>query len=429
MRLDAEAEITQDLRPQPVAQADVFEPDHVPLRRTARGAPSIRPPIPSLYSSAAKVESGSRSQSSGLFSAGPQRREPRRPAAAADAPEMAHGFRSFNEQPASVPASPLGRESPMLITCTNCGTSYQVSSASLGPTGRQVRCARCQNMWFAANTEAMADVAEAHRADLAWIAETPPGAGPPSEAATEAGTEGFSWPAEPPNGGADSAADPAQAQAQDPSQADAQDRPQDPSWPSGDALPPPVVSDAPPLAPTEPTPSVSLPPPEDIESVAARRANRQAAKRRRWQRSVATAAILTLLTINLALLGWRDQVVRLLPQTASLFAAIGLPVNLRGLVFAEVSTKRETHDGTTLLMVEGTIVNDTRRVAEVPRLRFAIRNQMGHELYSWTALPDRNGLRPGESLPFSTRLASPPPDTERVEVRFFSRRDLVAETP
>ena len=44
---------------------------------------------------------------------------------------------------------------------------------------------------------------------------------------------------------------------------------------------------------------------------------------------------LALVALNAALIGWRAEVVRFLPQTASLYAAIGLPVNLRGLAFAE----------------------------------------------------------------------------------------------
>jgi predicted Zn finger-like uncharacterized protein len=62
----------------------------------------------------------------------------------------------------------------MLISCTNCGISYRISAASLGPSGRAVRCARCKQTWFAANTQALADVAEAHRADLAAIDEARP---------------------------------------------------------------------------------------------------------------------------------------------------------------------------------------------------------------------------------------------------------------
>jgi hypothetical protein len=194
--------------------------------------------------------------------------------------------------------------------------------------------------------------------------------------------------------------------------------------PDHDASPPPII-DAPPLVPSEQAPT----PAEDIESVAARRAQRQAAHRLRWERSMWTSGILTLVALNLMLIGWRSDVVRWLPQTASLYAAIGLPVNLRGLVFANVTTERETNDGVEVLVVQGTIVNNFKRAVEVPRLRFSVRYQGGYEVYSWTALPSRNVLLPGESLPFSSRLASPPREGDRVEVRFFNRRDLSAELP
>jgi predicted Zn finger-like uncharacterized protein len=305
----------------------------------------------------------------------------------------------------------------MLITCTNCGTSYQVAAASLGSTGRSVRCARCKETWFAANTEALVDAAEPHRADLAAIDEAPPIADSPAP------EQHFS---------------PAPELWAETSQTDqtvddnASVTP--PGWPASestaqthqneDTSPPPII-DAPPLAPSEHEPT----PAEDIESVAARRAQRQAAHRRRWERSMWTSAVLSLVAINLMLIGWRSNVVRWLPQTASLYAAIGLPVNLRGLVFANVTTERETHDGVEVLLVQGSIVNEFKRAAEVPRLRFSVRYQSGYEVYSWTALPSRNVLLPGESLPFSSRLASPPREGDRVEVRFFNRRDLSVELP
>ena len=318
----------------------------------------------------------------------------------------------------------------MLITCTNCATSYQVTAASLGPTGRSVRCARCKQMWFAANTEALADVADAHRADLAVIAETPPvsdspapeqhfvadpGGSPETGPVDQAfgGDAGVSPPGWPPF------EDSAQNQHEDQHLDQEQHRDHD-----QDTSLPPII-DAPPLAPSEHAPI----PTEDIESVAARRAQRQAAHRRRWERSMWASAILTLVAVNLMLIGWRSNVVRLLPQTASLYAAIGLPVNLRGLIFTDVTTERETHDGVEVLLVQGTIVNNAKRPVEVPRLRFSVRYPSGYEVYSWTALPSRNVLLPGESLPFSSRLASPPREGDRVEVRFFNRRDLSAEIP
>jgi predicted Zn finger-like uncharacterized protein len=315
----------------------------------------------------------------------------------------------------------------MLITCTNCATSYQVAAASLGPTGRSVRCARCKQMWFAANTEALADVADAHRADLAVIAEAPPIADSPApdqHFVPDPGAPSETGPADQAFGGDASMSPPGWPAVEDSARNQHhQDQLRDYDQ-NQDTSPPPVI-DAPPLAPSEHAPT----PAEDIESVAARRAQRQAAHRRRWERSMWASAILSLVAVNLMLIGWRSNVVRWLPQTASLYAAIGLPVNLRGLVFTNVTTERETHDGVEVLVVQGTIVNDGKRPVEVPRLRFSVRYASGYEVYSWTALPTRNVLLPGESLPFSSRLASPPREGDRVEVRFFNRRDLGADLP
>jgi hypothetical protein len=118
-------------------------------------------------------------------------------------------------------------------------------------------------------------------------------------------------------------------------------------------------------------------------------------------------------------------VVRLMPQTASLFAAIGLPVNLRGIAFSDVTTATEASEGVPVLLVKGHITNITRQPREVPRLRFAMRNAAGNEVYAWTSLPAKTMLAPGEAESFETRLASPPADGQAVVVRFFTRRDIV----
>jgi hypothetical protein len=164
---------------------------------------------------------------------------------------------------------------------------------------------------------------------------------------------------------------------------------------------------------------------EDIESVAARR-SRHAKRGSRWMLTGLPVAILALIALNAALIHWRSNIVRIAPQTASLYAAIGLPVNLRGLAFNDVTTTIESHDGVQVLVVEGKIASASQRPVEVPRLRFSVRNRSGQEVYAWTALPSRNGLAPGETLTFRSRLASPPPDAREVLVRFFNRRDLVA---
>jgi predicted Zn finger-like uncharacterized protein len=313
----------------------------------------------------------------------------------------------------------------MLIVCPNCATSYRVEPASLGAAGRSVRCVRCRTVWFAPAPAPLPDAA----APVTSVSSDDPG----EPAALPPGDEAA--PAEPLPGGdtTAAAAGPEQAtadldvRADDEAPASLADRQEFPLPPLRE---PAAMAEPTTLAPLE-THGVALLadplPADDIETFAARRVQRRAARRRpHWPLPGLPAALLMLVALNAALVGWRADVVRLVPQTASLYAAIGLPVNLRGLAFANVASATETHEGVPVLVVEGSIVSANERVAEVPRLRFSVRNRGGQEIYAWTALPSRSVLAPGETLAFRSRLASPPPEAHDVLVRFFNRRDRVA---
>jgi predicted Zn finger-like uncharacterized protein len=318
----------------------------------------------------------------------------------------------------------------MLIVCPNCATSYLIEPTSVGSAGRTVRCARCKTTWFAAAPKPVNDVtafvdgviaeAEAQTGGLAGGQPNeqfrPPS--PPQDvtaAADDFGGEPLAFPAA--TGLPEAASGPLGLTSHDDFTAHDQ--------------PAPFAADAPSLVPRmdhAPSPgadSAALDG-EDMDSFAARRQRLKAKRQTKKRSSRWTAIALVLFAFNVALVGARSEVVRFLPQTASLFAAIGLPVNLRNLKFENVRISRETADGVTALLVEGTIVGTTSKAAEVPRLRFAARNAAGQEVYTWTAQPARSVLGPDENLPFTSRLVTPPPDAVDVVVRFFTAQDAAA---
>jgi predicted Zn finger-like uncharacterized protein len=289
----------------------------------------------------------------------------------------------------------------MLIVCPSCTTAYRIELSTLGAAGRTVRCARCRATWFAS----VADMAPAALA-LA------PG---PNGSLAAAG------PDQPPQPPAHERADSDDGKREAGGSEDM----------SGEAAAV-TIADAPSLVPAiardnGPALASAAATGPDIETMAARRARhdgkiKRRRSGRRWPGLPTT--ILLLAAVIAALLNWRATVVRFIPQTASLFSAIGLPVNLRGLNFDNVKTSVESQNGVMVLVVEGTIANVTRQPLEVPRLRFAVRNAAGYEVYAWTALPAQPVLAPGDVAPFRSRLASPPADAHNVIVRFFNRRDV-----
>jgi predicted Zn finger-like uncharacterized protein len=307
----------------------------------------------------------------------------------------------------------------MLIVCPNCATSYDVDVASLRPNGRMVRCVRCKEVWQAelshsdklmAAAEALAPVRRAVEAISA-------------EATAEAAAGEFGEATE---------AHPAPPHVQTQAEAWFDGPEEDPS-----AGTDPFAEDAPPLAPTDldagsppaldPDRFNTPKPSADIETVAAQRyPERRVLDWLRWPLSPMQSVILVLLLLDAIVIGWRSDFVRLMPQTASFYARLGLPVNLRGLVFDNLNTEVEQHEGVPILVVEGEIYNETHRIIDVPRLRFSVRNAARQEIYSWTAVLPRTLLSPRDAVPFRTRLASPPPDAHDVMVRFLNRNDIYA---
>lgn len=259
----------------------------------------------------------------------------------------------------------------MQIVCPNCTTAYDVPAAKFGGAGRSVRCARCRTVWVAtAAPEPVKKVAPAAAmvADLeprnAAVSSEPPAA---AEEFPEAGE--FDWSlgaasteAHAPTADDDSA-DAGKGQAATQDDIDAM-------WAAAAAEP---VDRAPPLVPAmlpeaNPQPIAQ---PENIETVAARRAGKAKTMKRswrvKWPRPGMAAAIVVLVAVLGGIVFGRSKIVQIAPQTASLFSAIGLPVNLRGLVFENVRTTGEMHEGVPVLIVEGTIANVADKTVEVPR--------------------------------------------------------------
>jgi predicted Zn finger-like uncharacterized protein len=330
----------------------------------------------------------------------------------------------------------------MLIVCPSCATSYDVVPATLQPDGRRVRCVRCRTIWHAGPTPA-----EKLLAAAAAIA--------PARKPLEEALEAFAAQLEPEPAVANVMQAAAEAARMD-QQSDgiaadeaglalaadsAASASAEGSVPAGE-LDVPVEVKAPPIAPVdldqgqpaieidaEPAIEATAEPPEDIETYAARR-ERLNAKRRpwRWPLSQLQSGVLALLLIDAILVGWRDDVVRIMPQTASFYSMMGLSVNVRGVGLEDIATNTEQHEGVPVLVVEGNLVNTSRKIVDVPRLKFAVRNAAGEEIYSWTAVPPRATLPPGETASFRSRLASPPPEGHDVLVRFVTRHDIVTET-
>lgn len=283
----------------------------------------------------------------------------------------------------------------MQIVCPHCSTSYAVDLATFGTSGRTVRCARCKETWLAYPEEVPAPFAMAAEDDGSdW--DTPA----PSETVAEAVPVVESPPLTgelPPHAGQD-----------------------DTEWSTlsrdevDDILEEPRRGA---MFGRLALPAISLGP------LARAGELRYLVSRLPINLPIACGAMAAL---AFALVFWRADVVRLMPQTATFFRMVGLGVNLRGLAFSDVRVNTEIVDGKPVLVIEGDIVDVAKKPVDIPRLRFLVRDANGTEIYGWNAVLDQPGLKAGEKAWFKSRLASPPAEGREIVVRFFNRRDVAA---
>jgi predicted Zn finger-like uncharacterized protein len=282
----------------------------------------------------------------------------------------------------------------MHIVCPHCTTSYAIDLATLGASGRTVRCSRCKEVWLARPEEAIAMAAP--------VAATA-GDGDGDDVAAE-------WER---MAGEDADTDQGIPVVDSPSiSAD---------WPAGAA----AEADWSEHEMEEPDagrPSLLA----RLRNLFKPRARLRSPGRSRLNVPFAglPTACAAMGALVLALVIWRGDMVRLLPQTASFYKMVGLDVNLRGLMFKDVKISSETVDGKPVLVIEGVITAETRKAVELPRLRFSVRDAQGAEIYAWNAVLEQPILKPGETAWFKSRLASPPPEGRNIDVRFFNKRDI-----
>jgi predicted Zn finger-like uncharacterized protein len=269
------------------------------------------------------------------------------------------------------------------IVCPHCTTAYAIDMAALGAAGRTVRCSRCKEVWLARPEDAV-----------------------PMPAMAGGGYGG---------GNTDPAAEWNQLVREE--IGDGTPIVESPSiagdWQDGSSFQD-VDWDA-------PEDEGRLPRSGWLRNLVKRQARSAAPGRSFASLPIACAAMAAL---AMALIVWRADIVRLLPQTANFYRLVGLDVNLRGLAFKDVKVATETVEGTQVLVIQGTIVSETRKPTDLPRLRFSVRDAQGAEIYAWNSVLEQTVLKPGERASFKSRLASPPAEGRSIDIRFFNKHDV-----
>ena len=255
----------------------------------------------------------------------------------------------------------------MILTCPECATRYFVQDETLGAAGRTVRCTHCKSSWHATPTAEAQD-----RAPLELVLDDEEGA---------VGRAPYDLDIEP--AAASAAATPADL------------------------------------------------PGEELPKLFRERVKRS----ERLRKAAAAGAVWGLLgAACVAGLGaaavFRADVVRAWPQTASVYATVGLPVNVTGLVIEDAHVDQRFVEGRPSLVVRGAIRNVRGSPAETPPLKVTLMNAKGKAVKTEIARAGEAVIPAGATRYFVVDVSDPPSSVTQAEVRFLlDRKALKAAEP
>ncbi|MEW5685359.1 MAG: MJ0042-type zinc finger domain-containing protein [Pseudomonadota bacterium] len=168
------------------------------------------------------------------------------------------------------------------------------------------------------------------------------------------------------------------------------------------------------------TPAEPPPPAEDLAVVAAPAAKpKPPPKKNTPLAAVIAAGVGVGLAVILAgAILAREQVARLVPATAPVFAAIGLPVNTIGLVIEGVASKETFQGGRPVLAVTGAVRSVVKEPTDAPPIRISLLDKDGKPLASLLAEPLNGRVPPGAKRYFAVSLNDPPAGAHDLEVAF-----------
>ena len=281
----------------------------------------------------------------------------------------------------------------MIISCPQCATSFRADGSKIAPARTKVRCAKYGHIWMQ-KPEAAAPVAPAVQKPAAKPAPKP-AAAPAPEPVTAAAA------------------------------------------PLPEPIPVRVPREEPPIvAPPEPEPPSE---PEIEPETPAQRRTREllearalkAAQRRDVESTqkprrkggffsfVGWVLFMSIVGgIAYGAVAYRAKVVAFWPKAATLYKMAGMPVNATGLDLRNISYERQFSDGVPMLELHGEILNTGKIERTVPKLRAALLDAAGKELYFWTFPSAASRLGPGEVSAFTSQLPSPPVESQQLVVTF-----------
>jgi predicted Zn finger-like uncharacterized protein len=174
---------------------------------------------------------------------------------------------------------------------------------------------------------------------------------------------------------------------------------------------------------------------EDRPAVPAHEVYRERVREQRREKSKLFAVLSWLFTGSLfaaatvAAFFYRNDVVKVWPQSAAAYRLAGLDVNRFGLDFADIERARTFNDTIPIVTVTGRAVNVANTAVETPGVRVDLRDEAGKIVATEYSFVTPAELDPGASGQFGVVVEPAPIESFEVVVSFVERSAVPNDPP
>ncbi len=120
----------------------------------------------------------------------------------------------------------------------------------------------------------------------------------------------------------------------------------------------------------------------------------------------------------------RNDIVKVWPQSAYFYRALGFEVNRYGLDFIRIDPMRTFDDTTPILTVTGRVMNITDTPQPAADIHISLRDEAMREIAVLIAPLDTARLEAGAEAGFEARLENPPIEAFNIQVSFTSPENM-----
>ncbi|GLQ19738.1 DUF3426 domain-containing protein [Algimonas porphyrae] len=313
--------------------------------------------------------------------------------------------------------------SEIVLTCPACATRYKADVESIGPNGRTVRCARCEEVWFQPSPDMVADAVTDTPIDPQALAhadneqdDTMGGeAGQSMSPRHERSQSANSLPA-----GSDADSRGAIGGFGSVPVAVTSDGSGQVAASAGTVNP---AASAGPSSITDESQASVAPLPDALGADVMMRDRADQAKLAKRRRTILIIWLVPLIIVLLAaIIAWtqRQAIVNRIPQMATLYQALGEEVRVGGLKLDPPSATILEEDGVAVIRIDSVLYNLTSKTLPVPLIELTLHDDLGQSLAQWYVEPSQTQIAPKGQIPISTNYTDPPSGAVGVRYRLMN---------